>query len=441
MRRSRRIKRIFHSIFTKLLVISILAGFGISLLIVGFFVAYRHLAGEAFEENMAIYANYLINDIGTPPDLDRGRGISEKTGLAISYEGPDASWSTMGASKRINEANLHLWHEGRGFKAGTFHGRYVMIVNRGEGRFIFEGTGRFADERRVKRLAIMFFAVLAVLLALAYLAIRWILRPVRWLQQGVQQVGAGNLDHRVPLKRSDEFRDLSESFNTMTRRVQDLLHAKERLLLDVSHELRSPITRMKVALEFIDEGRIKESIGQDIEELEQMVSDILETYRRFKEPGVLNLKTIDLVALIEEVASLFKGRPPGVDLGNISGHLKLQVDPEKIKTVLKNVIANGLEYCEDDADPMTLSLKQQYGSAVIDIKDYGHGIPKEALPYVFEPFYRADASRSRKTGGYGLGLSLSKAITEAHGGRIEIQSEVGRGTTVRLYIPMIQNGV
>ena len=86
---------------------------------------------------------------------------------------------------------------------------------------------------------------------LSYLAIRWILKPVRWLNDGVQQVSSGNLDYRMPVKRLDEFGTLAEAFNSMTGRIKEMLHARERLLLDVSHELRSPITRMKVALEFI----------------------------------------------------------------------------------------------------------------------------------------------------------------------------------------------
>lgn len=436
MKRPRRIKRIFHSVFTKLLVVIVLVGFCISFLIVGFFVAYRHLAGEVFQENIVTYADYLINDMGMPPSLETARRISAKTGLAIRYESPNITWSTTDFSRRVDPARLHIWHEGHGFKVGTLRGRYFIVVDRGDGRFIFESSGQFADERRIKRMAVMFFGLLIVLLLVAYFSMRKILKPVRWLREGVRQVGAGNLDHRVPLTRTGEFRDLAGSFNTMAERVGEMMHAKERLLLDVSHELRSPITRMKVALEFMEEGKVKESIREDLKEMEEMVSDILETYRRFKAPGALNLKVVDPGGLIHDVASSFGGRLPGIEIGNISGSLKLKLDPEKIKTVLQNIIANGLKYSEDDADPVAISLERQDAHAVFIIRDHGIGIPEEALPYVFEPFYRVDTSRSRNTGGYGLGLSLSKAIIEAHKGRIEIESEPGRGTTVRFYLPI-----
>ncbi len=112
MRHTRRVKRFFHSVFTKLLVIIVIAGFSVSLLIAGFFGAYRHLAGKAFEENIVTYADYLINDIGTPPSLKHAREVSEKTGLAIRYESPDINWSTEDITKPVDTSRLHIRHEG-----------------------------------------------------------------------------------------------------------------------------------------------------------------------------------------------------------------------------------------------------------------------------------------------------------------------------------------
>jgi signal transduction histidine kinase len=263
-----------------------------------------------------------------------------------------------------------------------------------------------------------------------------VLRPVRWLHEGVQQVSAGNLDHRVPMTRSGEFRDLAESFNAMTERVGKMLYAKERLLLDVSHELRSPITRMKVALEFMEDGKVKEGLGEDIREMELMVSTILDAYRLFQETDTLNFKSVNMAELMEDAASDFRGRSPGVEITEAAAGITLRVDPEKIKTVLKNVISNGIKYSEKTADAVQVCLKAHIDGVVVEIKDRGVGIPEDALPYVFEPFYRVDSSRSRKTGGYGLGLSLCKEIMEAHGGRIEIQSTLGSGTSVFLHFKM-----
>ena len=147
-----------------------------------------------------------------------------------------------------------------------------------------------------------------------------------------------------------------------------------------------------------------------------------------------------MAELIDEVASDFKERALGVEIMETAAGIILRVDRDKIKTVLKNIISNSIKYSEETADAVQIYLEKQASRVVIEIKDHGIGIPEEALPYLFEPFYRVDASRSRKTGGYGLGLSLSKEIMEAHGGGIEIQSKVGRGTSVFLYFQNLESG-
>ena len=127
----------------------------------------------------------------------------------------------------------------------------------------------------------------------ALLAIRWILKPVRWLSDGVRQVSSGNFDYRMPVKRLDEFGTLAEAFNSMTGRIREMLHARERLLLDVSHELRSPITRMKVALEFMPDSAVAQGMRADIHDMETMISEILETQRLGSPYGSLNLEETD----------------------------------------------------------------------------------------------------------------------------------------------------
>jgi signal transduction histidine kinase len=148
---------------------------------------------------------------------------------------------------------------------------------------------------------VILLAVLTLILTGAFFSIRWILRPVRWLNQRVREVSRGNLTHRVPLKRSDEFRNLAEAFNDMTDRIRDMLHTKEQMMLDVSHELRSPITRMMIALEFLPDGQAKESIQNDVSEMETMIKEILETARMHHLHSKLKLQSINLVDLWGEI--------------------------------------------------------------------------------------------------------------------------------------------
>jgi signal transduction histidine kinase len=138
------------------------------------------------------------------------------------------------------------------------------------------------------------------------------------------------------------------------------------------------------------------------------------------------------LGIIKEVLQDFQNKSPGIKLTSLLESIFLNVDTDRIKTVLKNVIENSLKYSKSESQPIEISIDEEEKSVVIRIKDHGSGIPKEELPYIFEPFYRIDKSRSKETGGYGLGMSLCKKIMEAHGGTIEISSELNIGTTVIL---------
>ena len=281
-------------------------------------------------------------------------------------------------------------------------------------------------------LVIILFILLTLVFVCAFLSIRWILKPIKWLTEGVEQVSKGNLNYQVPIREMDELGELAESFNSMTRRIAEMIHAKEQLLLDVSHELRSPLTRIKVALEFVLDGNTKKSIGEDLSEVEKMIVEILETERLNSNYGKLYLKKANVSGIIKEVLQDFQNRSPGVKLTSVPKGVFLNIDIDRIKIVLKNVIENSLKYSKSESQPVEISIDEEEKSVVIRIKDYGSGIPKEELPYIFEPFYRIDKSRSKETGGYGLGMSLCKKIMEAHGGTIEINSELNIGTTVFL---------
>jgi signal transduction histidine kinase len=190
-----------------------------------------------------------------------------------------------------------------------------------------------------------------------------------------------------------------------------------------------------VALEFLPEGKARDSIANDICEMEKMINAILETARRHHLHGDLKLRPTDLVSLLGEILPDYQNQPPGVRLEAFPQTLLVNADPEQVKTVFRNILANGIKFSVADSDPVRISLKSQPRQTVIEIVDNGIGIPAEELAFIFEPFYRVDKSRSKTTGGYGLGLSLCKTIMEAHNGKIEIASKPGEGTTVSLYFP------
>ena len=237
------------------------------------------------------------------------------------------------------------------------------------------------------------------------------------------------------MKRSDELKALAEAFNDMTDRIREMLHTKEQLMLDVSHELRSPLTRMKVALEFLPEGQAKDSLKSDIAEMEAMINEILETARMHHLHGNLKRQLINLADHLEGILVDFVNQPPSVQAGDFPAEIELNVDPEQIKTVFQNILTNAIKFSAPDDKPVMISVIKQANFTVVRILDHGIGIPPDELPFIFEPFYRVDKSRSKRTGGYGLGLSLCKTIMEAHGGRIEVDSKPGVGTCVSMFFP------
>jgi signal transduction histidine kinase len=315
------------------------------------------------------------------------------------------------------------------------HGRFYIEYRHDRGDFIFELSGEYERNPALKWIHGLIVLSITLILLGAYVLIRRILRPIKWLDTGVKEVSLGNLKHRVPVIKSDELGQLSQAFNAMTQRLNEMLTAKEQLLRDVSHELRSPLTRMKVALEFVKESRTRKLVQSDIQEMEEMITHILETARMHHDHSRLNLREIDLTRLINDVLATYRQQSPGVTFSSTGVSFPCMVDPEQIKVVLKNVLDNAIKYSPKDSQAIRISVADRDGWTVIEIEDSGIGIEPEALTYIWEPFYRADKSRSRDTGGYGLGLSLCKTIIQAHGGTIDVRSIPGKGTTVSLALP------
>jgi signal transduction histidine kinase len=229
---------------------------------------------------------------------------------------------------------------------------------------------------------------------------------------------------------------LAENFNLMARRIKEMLNSKDQLLLDVSHELRSPLTRLKLALEMSPETELKGSMLQDVAEMETMLTEILETQRLSNGNGHLSLEDVDLVILIGEVAAKYHGRKPGVRIIEAPETLVARLDEVRIRRVIQNLLENALKFSDKQKRQVEICLRVEGEKAVLSVRDFGVGIPAEDHEKVFEPFYRVDKSRTKETGGYGLGLSLCREIIRAHGGEIRLESQQGQGTQVTAEWPL-----
>ncbi len=283
-------------------------------------------------------------------------------------------------------------------------------------------------------LLLVLLVLLAAVIVVAHVVLKRLLRPLRDLGDGAARLGAGQLDVLVPTRTRDEFGALTATFNEMAGRVKEMIGARDQLLLDVSHELRSPVTRMRVALELLPDGDQRTRLAADVAEIERMIGELLE-FERLRDPRGIRTTRQDLLPLLQDVAAAFRDRPPGVRVTAGVDEIPVEIDPERVRTVIRNVLDNALKYSTPASHPVEISASAGADGVVVRVSDDGVGIPPEDVERVFQPFFRVDRSRSRHTGGYGLGLSICRRVMEAHRGTIAVERHAGRGTVVVLTLP------
>jgi two-component system OmpR family sensor kinase len=300
-------------------------------------------------------------------------------------------------------------------------------------------------------------AIAALVLALLVVALpltRSIARPIERLRKLSRELGDGNLAARAPTDRRDEIGDLARSFNQMAAQVQKLRAAERELLADVSHELRTPLARMRVVLDLTSDADPKDvrrylgEITTDLSELEQLIDHIIESSRldcdgRWEEARPpLHTSAIDMNELVVLTAQRFTERWPGRTLVHEAPDTPLMVDadPVMLRRAIDNLIDNARKYSPADK-PIALTASRAVlagaPAVTVEIADEGIGIADADQPNVFTAFFRADKSRTRGTGGVGLGLALTRRIVEAHRGVIGFESHPDRGSRFWFTLPLV----
>ena len=284
---------------------------------------------------------------------------------------------------------------------------------------------------------------------ICYLLSLYLTQPLRSLRLAAKSIGTGQLNTRVGHftgHHNDEIAKLSSEFDRMAEQVETLVHTKQRLLQDISHELRSPLTRLQIAIEL---GRQKCPHGatQEFNRMEEeclrlnaLIGEALEFARLDKSPNTLTKTDEDLAALVMDAINNanYECGPqnPRVIIGRIDP-CSLAIDGRLIYRAIENVLRNALRYSPKE-QIITVSLKKKTTSpfVIIDIADNGPGVPDDQLIQIFSPFYRVDTAREKKTGGYGLGLAIAKQAMLLHGGDIKATNRGQGGLLVRLTLPL-----
>jgi signal transduction histidine kinase len=268
---------------------------------------------------------------------------------------------------------------------------------------------------------------------------RRLVRPIGQLADAANRFGGGDTAARAQLVRDDELGDLGKAFDNMADRTAALISSQRQLMADVSHELRTPLARIRVALELAAEDPVAakdvlSDVGCDLDEIDQLIEDILTTARLDAEPAITR-QPVRVADLTERAAKRFTARHPNRALEKAvdAGERSIECDPVLLRRALDNLLDNAAKY--SDA-PVKLEVHPNGKAVAFEVVDKGVGMTADELARAGTPFWRADGSRARKTGGVGLGLALARRIARAHGGDITLSSVPGRGTTARLEIPL-----
>lgn len=259
----------------------------------------------------------------------------------------------------------------------------------------------------------------------AYASIRRMLRPLRALAYGAAMFGRGELSHRIRVRHHDEIGALAGRFNRMADDIQAMLDAKRELLLAISHELRSPLTRARLNAELMDEGRPQQAVVHELGLMRDLIEDLLERERLDAGHGALRLEACAWPALVDELlhkrfADEVATSRLRIDLAE--GLPAMQLDRTRMQRLLGNLLDNALRHHDAAQGPVTLQVRLAAGELQMSVRDLGPGVPEEALDKLGQPFFRPDSARTRDSGGVGLGLNLCRLIAQAHGGALQLRN-------------------
>lgn len=388
------------------------------------------------------YVDRLAQDVGSPPSIARAQALVQRLPITLRIEGPAVNWVSHPELPRPE------WVRGATGREPPWRngddGQSLLRRTTADGHRLEFGLHVLGWEQR-PRVAWVTLGVLLLLTALAYLYVRRLLRPLDDIRAGAQRFGAGAFDQPIPVRHAhkpDELGQLAATINTMGSDIHQMLEAKRALLLAMSHELRSPLTRARLNAELLPETAEVESQRQallrDLGEMARVITDLLESERLASRHAALHREDVDLVELANEVIAELGDRHPGADVIRVQAPPAwplLPLDRARMRLLLRNLLDNSLRHSDPAAPPPALHLRRLGEAVEIEVRDHGPGVPPEHLERLAQAFYRPDSARQRTTGGVGLGLYLCRLVAQAHGGRLELRN-AQPGLEARVVLPV-----
>lgn len=441
--------RLRHSIKLRLLAVFLLLALSVAFIFISgaqkaFSLGWR----EAARPLLMDYVSRLAADVaptGTP-EVQRAQAIvSRLPVITIDISGPRVNWRShsevhgpRGPRERQRGDDRHDWGDDRDWDS-------LLQRTSADGHTISFGLNDTAFERRPRLFG---FALTALLLitGLAWLYVRRLLRPLDAIRAGAMRFGAGEFAQPIALpasRRHDELGELATTINTMGQDIQQMLEAQRALLLAISHELRSPLTRARLNTELLpdtpDVTPQRDALLRDLAEMAQLISDLLESERLAGRHAALNREPTDPARLAREVIDELATTHPGASSIRLLAGANLPtlaLDRIRVRLLLRNLLDNALRHSADAPLPVELHIRpsDKAGQGIeLEVRDHGPGVPDDQLPHLAQAFFRPDTARTRSAGGVGLGLYLCRLVAQAHGGTFAVRnSRPGLAVTVTL---------
>jgi len=285
----------------------------------------------------------------------------------------------------------------------------------------------------------------AIGLILALVLTALLLRPIRELTKAASQLAAGNYAHRVTVKEPKELASLGQAFNQMATSIEQAGENRKAMTADIAHELRTPLAVQRAQLEAmqdhvypITEENLNGVLKQNLL-LSRMVDDL--RILAMADAGALNLikDSINFLELVQDMVARFQAQAAEkeirIQFTTRAQQVEIEADSERIQQILNNLMQNGLRYTPQNGT-ISITLQNDENAITLEVHDSGEGIPEEALPYIFERFYRADKARDREKGGFGLGLAIARQLAQAHDGSLTAENHPQGGALFRLRLPL-----
>lgn len=382
---------------------------------------------------MANYVDNLTAEIGTPPSPERAQALAQRLPLRIRIEGPVVNWSSQPGFA------AGRWHDARNASRVEPNNPWRPQRVLADGHRITFGLATVprddSPEDRPRLIGWATLAALLVLTALAYAAVHGLLRPLADIRRGAIRYSAGDFSQPIATRRHDELGDLARQINHMAEALHGMLDAKRGLLLAISHELRSPLTRARLNAELVDDSAPRTALLHDLAEMRDLITDLLESERLATGHATLQREPTDLNELVRGLLAVSFGEH-GIDT-DLAPHVPtLMLDRTRTRMLVRNLLDNALRHGTGTSVLPRVSTYSDAEALYLVVRDHGPGVPDEVLPQLAEAFYRPDAARQRTTGGVGLGLHLCRLVAQAHGGRLLLRNaQPGLEVTLRLPLP------